>query len=390
MKLPHTLKYEGPGSLANTAVVILEEVELVSKTGQSYDVLIEDEVKRIVDDGICSKLEMDQRIEVMKANNCSEKIIYMVLAQTRAYEMPVRTPRTIYQNTEPKAKTPILKKCLMEALLRHGVVYEGDKSVGKNVCAETVAWLLGMPYYMVTFNRRSTMGEISGEKTTAASRLSTMTTEELVALKHNNPDEAEAVVAKGQTINLTTEEGELVQWLKSGGLIMFNEMNMAEPNLLQSFCNPLADGTGFVILPGHGRVDMNPDCTLVGSQNPGYAGSCNQNNATLSRLGKISFPYPDSIKPQLKAATNGLGLKDAVYNQADQLYKAFHDAVGNGSNAISDNVLNIRGFVRALESFASFPDDYTLAEAIQCHVAAWANEDEKLTISTLIKGKITI
>jgi len=203
-------------------------------------------------------------------------------------------------------------------------------------------------------------------------------------LQKSNPDLASAIIAKGQTISLVTEEGELVRWMRNGGLMMFNEVNMADSNLLQSFLNPLADGTGFVVLPGHGRVELNPDCVLVGSQNPGYTGTQGQNAATLSRLGKIYFPYPKSVKAQLKAATLSLGIADEVYEQTDKLYGRLHAAVTNGNNPITDGVLNIRGFVRALETFAAYPDEYRLADAIKTHVVAWAKEGERRDICTIV------
>ena len=375
LKTPHTLKFAGTGTLPGTVYVEFEEITLVQPVTGKVD--IDGEIDRIVNAGICGKTELEQRIKDMKDNKCSNDLIYKVLVQTKEYDVPVRFPSTIYQNADGKVKTTTLKKCLMEALERHAIIYEGDKSVGKNVCAETIAWLLGMPYYIVGFSKKTTMGEISGEKTTESSVLSQMSVEELVNLTRTNPELAAAIVAKGQTISLVTEEGELVRWMKNGGLMMFNEVNMADSNLLQSFLNPLADGTGFVVLPGHGRVELNPDCVLVGSQNPGYTGTQSQNSATLSRLGKIYFPYPKSVKAQLKAATLSLGIADEVYEQADKLYGVFHTAATNANNPITDGVLNIRGFVRALETFAAYPGEYTLADAIKTHVVAWAKEGER-------------
>jgi len=383
---PYKLKFTGAGTIPGTALLQFEEIELVKTADANYD--IDGQIDRIVNSGICGKTELQERIAVMREHKCSDRIVFEVLAQTKDYGVPARRPSAIYKNTDPKSANPILKVALMNALLRNSMIFEGDKSVGKNVCAETLAWLLGMPYYIVGFTKKTTMGELSGEKTTAPSALSMMSVEEYMELDANDPAKAKAVAVKGSTISLVTEEGELVKWMKNGGLIMFNEVNMADSNLLQSFLNPLADGTGFVTFPGHGRVELNPDCVLVGSQNPGYTGACAQNNATLSRLGLIKFPYPDSVKDALKSATVGLGLNDKVYEACDTLYKVFRKSCTGGHNAISDNVLNIRGFVRALRCYAQFEGEYPLAEAIKSHVAAWVTDDERSTIHTWIDDKI--
>ena len=378
LKKPHTVSFVGVNG--NQAELSLEMIDLVKKSGAS---LLQQEIDRVVSEGIFSKEETDVRVNLLKDYGCSENLMEKVFRQMHKYDTPIRTPKTIYQDVDG-----IMKKAIVNALKHNAVIYEGEKSVGKNVCAETLAWLLGMPYYLVSLSKKTTLPQIAGERTTKASDLSVMSVEDLLELQKTDPARATAIINKGQTVDLVTEESELTRWLRGGGVIMFNEINMADANMLQELINPLADGTGFVTLPGHGRIFVHPDCVLLGSQNAGYIGAQAQNNATMSRFGRIAFPYPEHIEKQLMAATEGLGIKKSVYKNLDELYRIFRESVHNGSQSISDMVLNIRGFVRALETWAEFPEDSTLCDCLKEHVAAWVMDDERSIVETYINDRI--
>ena len=78
-------------------------------------------------------------------------------------------------------------------------------------------------------------------------------------------------------------------------------MNMAEANFLASFVNQITDGSGFIDIQGYGRININPDCVLIGTQNANYTGTCEQNDATMSRFACISFGYPNSIRRMIES-----------------------------------------------------------------------------------------
>ena len=108
-------------------------------------------------------------------------------------------------------------------------IYEGDKSVGKNVCAETVAMVLNMPYYMITFNRGMTADDIYGTKSTDNSAAS-MLTEDMAedylrcqmgeqAFDMRSAATFEYLKAKAASVSIVQEQSCLVEWLKNGGVM---------------------------------------------------------------------------------------------------------------------------------------------------------------------------
>ena len=148
---------------------------------------------------------------------------------------------------------------------------------------------------------------------------------------------------------------------------------MADANFFQSFINPIGDNTGF-INTGEGRLMVNSDCWLLGSQNEGFIGSLEQNAATKSRFACIKFPAPNSIKAQLIAEV-GKGLEPKYYKACDDLYKFFLRGAYE-EKIISSACLNIRGFCRALKVVKKYKNITTLRQQLIIHVVNTCPEEE--------------
>lgn len=379
--------------IANDANIVLKSHEGMNITGE----LILDEVKAanvedcsvspklqaIIDEkiaaGIVTKEEMDERLKVMQTNKVDEALKIKVVSGYRKYNKNPHKPNCIYVDpylSKVKAgKEGIIAEGLRSAVGRMASICEGEKSVGKNVYMETIAWLMGMPLYMLTFSRQMSPSSIYGEKSTdnsASERLKTMTNEAIarVMLDINAPelkDRAGAIKAaadfeiqkaRAASVSIVIDQSELYDWLVDGGCMVLNELNMGESNFLSSFLNPLTDGTGFLFIPGRGEVKMHKDCVLFGTQNADYEGVQQQNEATMSRFNTLYFSQPESVIGQFKAATASAlkksgcdyKLNDDYFQQAQKFYSQCMKSVRGG--IVSNAVLNIRGFVRALTTVA--------------------------------------
>lgn len=259
---------------------------------------------------------------------------------------------------------------------------------------------LNMPYYMITFNRGMTADDIYGTKSTDNSAAELLTEEladaylQVAAGNREIPATVEKAAkyeylrAKASSVSIVQEESCLVEWIKNGGVMCFNEMNMAEANFFASFTNQLTDNTGFIDIPGYGHLEINPDCILIGTQNADYTGVCEQNDATMSRFGCIQFPYPKSIKAQLEATVGKDRLDKAYFKQTDELYKTLYAAVTKGM--VENSCLNIRGFIRGLKGVAQVPGLSTLKRQIEIHVIDTCPVDDRLQLMQLVREKITL
>lgn len=413
MKADAKVKIVGLGDEPNTFVVEVSvkiPEKLSASTGTDTKAF-ETEIARIESEGICERSELDKRIKAMRDNRFPDELIMRILKQYRSYKKEVKIPKTIYIDPDPDRNPSVLGECALQMLIGRATIFEGDKSVGKNVAADTLAWMFGMPQYLITFNRLMTQDDIYGTKTTEIPELMKMSDKEVedlglndLAVKQNialgkqishewakKSVKFEALKAKAASMQIRQEASQLTDWLADGGLMVWNEMNMAESNFFESFANPITDGTGFLDCPGMGRIYINKDCRLIGNQNKGYTGEMDQNDATMSRFGCVVFNNPKSVKDILKAAAKEAakaGLSDQYYRQADELYQSLMAGVHKAT--ISNSCLNIRGFAAALDAAAFLPGYVRLSDALITNVVNTCPVDERETLTTQIRDKITL
>ena len=150
--------------------------------------------------------------------------------------------------------------------------------------------------------------------------------------------------------------------------------------------NGLLDGSKTFETAAAGRIDINKDFFLIGTQNSGskYTATNRLDAATRSRVGIVNFPYNDSIFDILKEAVNERTKKvltDAYFKACDKFYCGVRKLFESGS--VSDAAMNVRGFVQALNETASinvgnksFIPMVKLTEAIKTCVINTCEEDK--------------
>ena len=393
----------GLADTANTMTATLTSKTVKKENGTSEaSEELEQAFQKAITEGIITEEDKTIIMSIFDDHNIDPILRLRTVQGYKKFDRPVRRPNNLYINPDPSQKISIFSKCLRMAVGRKPVVYKGDKSVGKNVCAETVAYVTQTPYYLVSFNRQMMAEDLYGSRTIsneAASQLNEQDAMDYVVYTTTQSEECKAgaakfefMRAKAQVMNIMLEDSEFCAWLEHGGTMMFNEMNMAEANFFSSFANPLADGTGFLFIPGKGRVNINPDCILIGSENENYTGTADQNDATMSRFAGIEFPYPPSILNQLKSVTEenlGSGvLQNKYYSQCDEVYKQWRNAVHQGQ--LTNACLNIRGFVRALDEVAKSGGYDTLENELDMQIVTMCDPDERVALRARIREKVTI
>lgn len=463
------------GNIISGELVEQERKKILSGTAS-----IPEEIREFMDEkvaeGIIDAEGAEARVKVMLENLCDTALIKRVVRKWRRYNKPAHGLRVLYkdpylESSKKKGEQGKIADGLRYAMDRYAVIEEGEKSVGKNVFVETLAWLMLQPLYLITFSRQMSPSSIYGEKSTdnsaaeyfktemakaaaearqnlteieesitqtrhyyeamcEKSKNASFTEDEYASLvkecvesgdfsslllgggkleiarrrgeeEHQKMREAldvllakreemkkavadlELKAAQAQSVNIIIDQSELYDWLVDGGLMVFNEMNMAESNFFASFSNQLLDGTGFLFIPGRGEVPINADCVLCGTQNADYEGVEQQNEATMSRFNCMVFEQPESIKEQLKVAVaselkkNGYeaDIDNKLLVQCEQFYKHCRGAVKNGD--LSNAVLNIRGFVRAITTVVESDGYKPLKRAVQDAVINTCPVDER-------------
>ena len=140
--------------------------------------------------------------------------------------------------------------------------------------------------------------------------------------------------------------------------------------------NPMLDSTRALDVPGIGLLRLHPDCVLICSANPGFVGEMAANGATESRLGHIEFPNATDITKQLKAQLGENYVAEKYFKECNDYYRAIKAMVGT----ISDQCLNIRGFIRALQGvYRDIQDgeEVNLADDIKIQVINGCPEEDR-------------
>jgi hypothetical protein len=273
-----------------------------------------------------------------------------------------------------------------------------------------LAFLFNKEYFVIQLNENTSDGDVYGEKSTDNSAANAITWDmAFQAIK------AQTMIAKGETpsdetmkayadfemykslassVKIVQALGVWVQWLQRGGIMVLNEMDMADANFFSQLVNMILDGTGFMTVPGYGRVDVNPECVLIGTQNgASYAGTNTQNSASISRFDKYILPQPQDVMGQLKAACKGQGFEvdDKYLIACNEFYKDLLLKTGmtGFEGVLSDTCLNIRGMVRALKAVVTFDYEVTLKERLKISVVNACSDDERPLVVQSLNEKVT-
>ena len=373
----YTLTITGmvPGVANTMAMTIIKTIIAAAAPASTGDLSkFEAEIERIVNAGIHPREEMELMLQSMKQNELSDAEIFACLAEHTCKRPGVRKPKAIYQKVGNEYH---MRRMVQRAIRGRSFILEGGQSVGKNVAAETLCWWLNRPWFLVTMGSDMSTDDIYGGKSTD-NTASNMLTLDLAKKAMSGNQEAQVLYdlykAKAASVQIVMDESEFCRWLEEKSangdslpaVFILNEMNMGDPNLLASVFNQVLDGTSFIAVPGRGRLNVNPRSFIIGTQNPGFEGTQNGNQATISRFGVFKFGYPANIIAPLHAGLGAFAEKvsGAIYNQVNKLYMETLAAVQSGE--VSDACLNIRGYVAAIEDAVTWDD--SLSEHILINV----------------------
>lgn len=427
----------------------IDDSKAKNKVFKGYSEEVTKLCEEIVARGVVAESEIDERVKYMAENFVNEDLLKKILKGYRKYNKPIKKPSALYvdpflKDVRSENKQGKISKGLRSAYHRNAIICEGDKSVGKNVFCETIAWCLNMPLYLITFSRTMSPASVFGEKTTdnsASEILENFSSEWLKKAKkiHKKDNyfaitkgirylgnavmgalrggegkfldftpeyteeeeealtreaEFEKLKAEAATVHIKIEQSELYDWLTDGGVMVFNELNMADSNFLASFANQLLDGTGFLFIQGRGEVPINRDCVLLATQNADYVGVEIQNEATLSRFGCLNFKQPSSIMAQVRARVEAELEKDGYDKsrlnnnwliKSEKFYKQCKESIESGESTISNACLNIRGICRALVELAEDEDNCeSLYDELETHLINTCPTDDRALLSEVL------
>ena len=168
------------------------------------------------------------------------------------YKNRIPNPHFFYSGDE------ILREATSAILAGKNILLVGDKSTGKNVLAENLAYLFKRPLWNLSFHINIDSSVLIGDDTL------------------NNG-------------NVIFREGPITKAANCGGFVVLDEINMAK-NEAMAVLHSILDYRRIIDIPGYDIIKLHPATRFIATMNYGYEGTRELNEALLSRFVIIKMP----------------------------------------------------------------------------------------------------
>ncbi len=313
--------------------------------------------KDVVRKGLDGKENMHEKLEYIKENNIPDflfaKILETYIKYSNKDNQFLKKPQFTYID-----KQGIMKRALHYLTLNNkNLTFVGERGAGKSTLAETIAWIFNRPAITISFSRDTDKYDIWGYKTID--------------------------ITKEGEKKVIFIDGPLTKAIRQGYIVIFDEINVADPGVLESM-NSVLDHRREVYIPELGQIKAHKNFMAITTENNDtYQGVNKLNEAFRDRFIRIKcLPY-ESIKDLLIIKNSKLTLEIAEI--LDSIYKGIRKLIKEGE--ISEKSLTIRGFENAALSYE--PEIVSLKEVlIDCVLNQGDNEDDKKHIMNIINMEV--
>lgn len=256
------------------------------------------------------------RMEFLKQQKVDQGLAEQVEDFCRRYRSEekawdrIRKPEVLFYGRE------ILEMATAAILEGENLLLTGEKATGKNVLAETLAWLFERPAYTVSFHVNMGSAELIGTDT----------------FRNNE---------------VLLREGSISRCARTGGFGILDEINMAKNDAV-SVLHAVLDDRRSIDVPGYDRIDLHPAARFIGTMNYGYAGTRELNEALVSRFMVIDMPMQKEETLEYLMDTMFPGMKPDARTAFTGLYLDLQKKAAQSE--ISTKALDLRGLIGALRT----------------------------------------
>ena len=208
----------------------------------------------------------------------------------------------------------ILEMAIAALLQGENLLLTGEKATGKNVLAETLAYVFGRPTYNVSFHVNTGSAELIGTDTF-------------------------------QNQEVTLRKGSIYRCAEEGGFGILDEINMAKNDAVAVLHSAL-DYRRLIDVPGYECIPIHPAARFIATMNYGYAGTRELNEALVSRFTVIRMPTLEEAQLCELLRANVPEASDENIKRCTGLFLDLNVKAVNGE--ISTNSVDMRGMIAAL------------------------------------------
>lgn len=259
---------------------------------------------------------MEHTLDFLREQNVDERLIQDVELFRKSYtveteeETRVAEPDMFFYGKE------VLEMAIAALLEGENLLLTGAKATGKNVLAETLAWIFHRPVYNVSFHVNTNSGDLIGTDTFLDNEVQ-------------------------------LRKGSIYRCAQYGGFGILDEINMAKNDAV-SVLHASLDYRRCIDVPGYDKIDMHPAARFIGTMNYGYAGTKELNEALVSRFLVIDMPQQDEETLEFIFRSKFPGMKENALKQWIGLFLDLQLKAQNGE--ITTKAVDLRGILGAMKA----------------------------------------
>lgn len=245
----------------------------------------------------------------------------------------------------------ILEEAIAAILAGKNILLVGDKSTGKNVLAENLAYLFARPMWNISFHVSVDASSLVGDDT----------------------------LKSGEVI---FREGPISLASRYGGFAVLDEINMAK-NEAMAVLHSVLDYRRRIDIPGYKLIDVHPATRFIATMNYGYEGTRDLNEALLSRFAIIKMPRIADSDLKYLIKTHYQKLSEDFLTNLINFFKDLKDKAA--SHEITNSAPDLRGIFDCLDLVK---EGLEFKEAMRlCLVNKIFDEYEASLIEDLLKAR---
>lgn len=313
----------------------------IAVTFVANDVSIyEEEIAEAIARGVDQANKLSERVAFMSKEGMGEKLIRKVLLEMPALDERLQALVPVPKNPYVQVSGNNLARSLAYQMCHKNVRLVGEKGSGKNTLAETLCWLRNRPMYRLQGSSELDKMDLLGTQTL-------------------------------ENGNLRFRLSDFLQMLQVGGVVVIDEANTIKPEVAV-LLHSLTDGAKAVDVPGYGRVEMDPEASIILTMNEDYIGTGEMNAATIDRFATIMVNAEDDVRELLMSAVPNASKTSVTI--CSNVHANIRKSVKEGK--LSPEAISTRGLIDSLEC----SEFLTLGEALLDNIAYKAQNEEERTI----------
>lgn len=261
---------------------------------------------------------MENNLDFLREQGVSASLIKDVEAFRESFDVASEAENRVLAPDMLFYGKDVLEMSIAALLEGENLLLAGPKATGKNVLAETLAYIFKRPIYNVSFHVNTNSGDLIGTDT----------------FEDNE---------------VRLRKGSIYRCAEYGGFGILDEINMAKNDAV-SVLHASLDYRRCIDVPGYDKIDLHEAARFIGTMNYGYAGTKELNEALVSRFLVIDMPAQDEETLSYIFKKRFPKLKSEALKQWVGLFLDLQLKAANSE--ITTKPIDLRGMLGALKTIS--------------------------------------